>query len=223
MSTTRSIATTLTFCAIALTAQQARAGFTICNDLAESVWTAYSRIYRSRIVTYECSFSRVFDGYCDYSSYKTQGWWRIDPNQCRTVDSRELPPFADARSYVYLITESGDEMTDTSASFYVTNDRFTWDSDVRLFDLHPNECLIESGEYDNCTPSGYWADFREVRTSGFTNVTFRIQAGDIDRAGGHIGASSLPMSTPETEGEQQTPGALRSADAAAEQTARQAM
>ncbi|WAS96639.1 DUF1036 domain-containing protein [Nannocystis punicea] len=199
MPSIHAIATTITFCALALAAQEARAGFTICNDLSESVWSAYSRIYRSRIITTECSFSQVVDGRCDYLSYKTRGWWRIEPQQCRRVDSADLPPFPDARSYVYIVTDSGDELTATTAGFYVTNDRFTWDSNVKIFDLHPNECLIESAVYDTCTHSGYWVNFREVLTGGFTDVTFRVVPDAIARKGGDAGPTALSMPPPEAD------------------------
>lgn len=103
-------------------AGQAQADFKICNKSKFKVTTAF--------------------GYKESGQWTSEGWWTIDPGQCRTVYSKNL-----SQQYYYYYAES-------------TDGEWTW-SDTYIF-CAADKAFKISGDKD-CKSRGYDAyGFKEV-------------------------------------------------------------
>lgn len=163
------ISAALLLCALGLVPRTAFAWFQVCNQRQSGGYVAYSHyLSNTSLAQSECSESRL-EGDCYYSSWRTEGWWRVEPGQCVIVMGEAI---TNQFIYVHADFDDGAVLGD-GTSFYVRQRRFLWDAQVESH-YGGGECIASSGVYDFCTPQGYWTGFHEVDTGIYGNFTLNI-------------------------------------------------
>lgn len=117
----------------------------------------------------ECAFSEAIGG-CYYSSWKTEGWWRLDATQCATLSG---DPITNRNIYVYAKMDDGRRIKDSHDMIYVRDRYFLWDDQVERH-YTTGECFVRAGVYDFCTREGYWVPFYKVDVGTARNFIFTI-------------------------------------------------
>jgi uncharacterized membrane protein len=166
----RRLLAALVFCTLALFTKESLAWFQICNRRPDGLWASYSSyVAGTSQVNDECGYS-TRNGGCYYSSWRTEGWWRLEPNQCAVVLGGSI---TNRYSYVYVESDWGATLIDAQTPFYVRDQVFSWDE---YEEVHwtSGECIGSYGVYDFCTPTGYWVNFKEFDTGNASNFTLNI-------------------------------------------------
>lgn len=159
----------MALCAVSLVSKSSFAWFQVCNHRASGAWVSYSHYLSNTSVAYsECSHSGLSGG-CYYSSWKTEGWWRVEGNQCATVLGGAI---TNQYSYVRADYDDG-AYVGGGVGFYVRDAAFSWDEYTQSYNTG-GECIGSQSVYDPCTPQGYWEDFYEVDTAGYSNFTLNV-------------------------------------------------
>ncbi|HEV2908661.1 MAG TPA: DUF1036 domain-containing protein [Candidatus Eremiobacteraceae bacterium] len=122
--------------AVAFTPAQAKASFKVCNEYKEHINSA---------VAYYSS---------EYDYFISEGWWSLDPGQCKTAIAGDLKV-----KYVYV---------------YAVNDgdSWHWPGDYKMC-VNPNDPFTLYNAQNKC-PFVY-KDFREVDTGDYKSYTYTFK------------------------------------------------
>jgi len=126
----------LTAATVALTPAPAQASFRVCNEHNEKISTA---------VAY----------YSDEYGYAiSEGWWLLDPGQCKTALSGDLKV-----KYIYVYAENSDSSS-------------TWSGDYKVC-VNPNDPFTLYNAQNKCPFE--WRNFRQVDTGDYKSFTYTFQ------------------------------------------------
>ena len=122
--------------AVAFTPAQAKASFKVCNEYKEHINSA---------VAYYSS---------EYDYFISEGWWSLDPGQCKTAIAGDLKV-----KYIYV---------------YAVNDgaSWHWSGDYKMC-VNPNDPFTLYNAQHKC-PFEY-KDFQEVDTGDYKSYTFTFK------------------------------------------------
>jgi len=122
--------------AIALTPAKAQASFKICNNYKDHISTAVA--YYSK----------------EYDYFISEGWWALDPGQCKTAIGGDL---ADRYIYVYAMNDG---------------QSWEWSGDYKMC-VNPDDPFTLYNAQNKC-PFVY-KNFREVDTGDYKTFTYTFK------------------------------------------------
>lgn len=179
------IAPALAFCAVTFAAIDAMAWLQICNRRSDGLWASYSSRVRSHEVTWQCNQARwYYDcGGAYFTSWRTRGWWRIEPGKCIKLRDADLTnPYI----YLHIFSDDGATLVGARHSFEVSYEKpFSWDSGIKehkTWIYPPSDCSEAGGSTASHCGEGYDAAFKEIYTKRAKNFTVNVI--DANRAQG---------------------------------------
>jgi uncharacterized membrane protein len=130
------VATLALTAALALKPAQAQASFKVCNQSDEHINTAVA----------------YYDKQYDY--FISEGWWGLDPGQCKTAKSEDLKV-----RYFYVYAENNSDSDHWSGTYKMCVDP---DDPFTLYDAQ-NKCKF------------VYKNFREVDTGDYATFTYTFK------------------------------------------------
>jgi uncharacterized membrane protein len=166
----------LVFCSLAFASTEALAWFKVCNQRPNGVWVATGHHLTATEWNGMCGGYAFAEGCGDshYWIWRAQGWWRIEPGECKVSLGKDLE---NTRSYVYAME---DDFTPVEfyvpnfGGFQITHHKFSWDEVTSEYkDPSTTECIMSTWDAF-CNPNFFWADFAEVWTGDAKNFTLNL-------------------------------------------------
>lgn len=157
-------------CATVLTSTSSFASLEFCNHRTdgEGIWIATSMFFSgiNNILEVDDANTCFNDqlssegGTCYFTTWRTDGWWHITPNQCVTTYGNDL---TNRYQYVFAQLDTGEVYTQsTTATFWVHNPAFSWDQYVGS--VQNGSCALQQGGNLSVCSDAFQETFSQLDT-----------------------------------------------------------